>query len=77
VLLLGQALRLAQTLTGGATSLLERTSLTVSGEAVVLTLPADEEALTGLAVDRRLDAVAKALGKPGRVVIEETRRAAG
>lgn len=77
VLLLGQALRLAHTLTGGATSLLERTSLTVSGESVVLTLPADEEALTGLAVDRRLDAVAKALGKPGRVVIEESRRAAG
>ncbi|MDR6291570.1 exopolyphosphatase/guanosine-5'-triphosphate,3'-diphosphate pyrophosphatase [Inquilinus ginsengisoli] len=76
-LILGQTLRLAHTLTGGATSLLERTSLAFSGDAVVLTLPADEEALTGFAVDRRLDAVAKALGRPGRVAVEESRRAAG
>lgn len=76
-LTLGQTLRLAHTLTGGATSLLERISLAVSGDVLVLTLPADQEALTGVVVERRLDALARAIGKPGRVVVEESRRAAG
>jgi exopolyphosphatase/guanosine-5'-triphosphate,3'-diphosphate pyrophosphatase len=67
--LLGQALRLANTLTGGASSLLERTVLTVEDGEVVLSLPVDEVTLAGEAVQRRLDAVAKALNRTGRIVV--------
>jgi len=67
--LLGQALRLANTLTGGASSLLERTELAVEDGEVVLSLPVDEVTLAGEAVQRRLDAVAKALDRTGRIVV--------
>jgi exopolyphosphatase/guanosine-5'-triphosphate,3'-diphosphate pyrophosphatase len=67
--LLGTTLRLAHTLTGGASTLLERTSLTLSDDKVVLTLPADEASLVGDAVYRRLDGVARATGRKAAIEI--------
>ncbi len=66
-LVLGLALRLAHTLSGGATGLLKRTSLKVSGERLVLTLPEDGSVPSGEAVQRRVDALAKALNRKGDV----------
>ena len=67
-LVLGLALRLAHTLTGGATALLQRTVLKVSGERLVLILPDDGSVPSGEVVQRRLDALAKALNRKGEVV---------
>lgn len=67
-LVLGLALRLAHTLTGGATALLQRTALKVSGERLVLTLPDDFSVPAGETVQRRLDALAKALNRKGEIV---------
>ena len=67
-LVLGLALRLAHTLSGGATALLERTSLKVSGERLVLTLPEDGSVPSGEAVQRRVDSLAKALNRKGDIV---------
>ncbi|MBP2227306.1 exopolyphosphatase/guanosine-5'-triphosphate,3'-diphosphate pyrophosphatase [Azospirillum agricola] len=66
-LVLGLALRLAHTLSGGATALLERTSLKVVGERLVLTLPDDGTVPSGEAVQRRVDALAKALNRKGDI----------
>jgi exopolyphosphatase/guanosine-5'-triphosphate,3'-diphosphate pyrophosphatase len=66
---IGLTLRLAHTLTGGATSLLARTRLSVDGEFLQLALPADEQALTGDVVSRRLETLGRAMRKTGRVVI--------
>lgn len=66
---MGLALRLAHTLTGGATRLLERARLSVGSEQIELILPPDEAALTGDVVQRRLDALAKAMGRTGRLVV--------
>ena len=67
-LVLGLALRLAHTLTGGATALLQRTALKVSGERLVLILPEDGSVPAGEVVQRRLDALAKALNRKGEVI---------
>ncbi|WP_109154618.1 Ppx/GppA family phosphatase [Azospirillum sp. TSO5] len=67
-LVLGLALRLAHTLSGGATALLERTSLKVGDGRVVLTLPDDRSVPSGEAVQRRIDALAKAMNLKGDVV---------
>ncbi|WP_448204191.1 Ppx/GppA phosphatase family protein [Azospirillum sp. sgz302134] len=67
-LVLGLALRLAHTLTGGATALLQRTTLKVVGERLVLTLPDDFSVPAGEAVQRRLDALAKALNRKGEII---------
>lgn len=75
-ILLGTTLRLAHTMTGGASTLLERTSLTLSDDAVVLTLPADEASLAGDVVERRLDGVARATGRRWAVEIAERHAAA-
>ncbi|MBP2294405.1 Ppx/GppA family phosphatase [Azospirillum rugosum] len=64
---LGLALRLAHTLTGGATALLQRTTLKVAGERLTLTLPDDNSVPAGEAVQRRLDALAKALNRKGEI----------
>lgn len=66
-LVLGLALRMAHTLTGGATALLQRTALKVSGERLVLTLPEDGSVPSGEAVTRRLDALAKVLNRAGEI----------
>jgi exopolyphosphatase / guanosine-5'-triphosphate,3'-diphosphate pyrophosphatase len=61
--IVGLALRLAYTLCGGAPKLLPRTSLAVDGGAVELTVPAGDLVFGGETVQRRLDALAKALGR--------------
>ncbi len=67
--LLGATLRLAHTVTGGASALLDRTRLSRSEGVIRLELPPDEAALAGDVVQRRLDAVAKILGCTGEIVI--------
>ncbi|MEQ8967075.1 MAG: Ppx/GppA family phosphatase [Azospirillaceae bacterium] len=66
---LGAALRLAHTLTGGASGLLSRTRLLVDGDTVELVLPPDAETLGGDVVARRLQSLAKAMGLAGRVIV--------
>lgn len=68
-LVLGLALRLAHTLTGGASALLRRTSLKLAGEELLLTLPEDSSVLAGEVVERRLNALANALNRVGRIVL--------
>lgn len=67
---LGMALRLAHTLSGGAAEVLIRTELYVGDDTVWLVLPEDEMTLAGDAVVRRLDTLAKAMGRVGRVTVE-------
>jgi len=67
-LVLGLALRLAHTLSGGAPGLLRQTTLKLGGETLALTLPGEAAALYGEVVQRRLDALAKALGRRGEIV---------
>lgn len=58
---IGLALRLAQTLSGGAPGLLEQTRLTIAGDRLILVLPADGSVLASEAVDRRFERLARAL----------------
>ncbi len=67
--LLGAALRLGHTLSGGAVGVLEHTRLQMTPEAVLLWLPEDEACLGGDVVQRRLNSVANLLGRTGRIVI--------
>jgi len=59
----GLALRLAYTLTGGVPGLLEGSALKLTDGKLVLTLMSDHALLAGEAVQRRLDALARVLGK--------------
>jgi exopolyphosphatase / guanosine-5'-triphosphate,3'-diphosphate pyrophosphatase len=59
----GLALRLAYTLTGGVPGLLDGSALKLNDSKLVLTLLSDHALLAGDSVQRRLDALAKALGK--------------
>lgn len=68
-LVLGLALRLAHTLSGGATAQLQRTSLRLTEEALELTLPGDAAELNGDVVSRRLDALARALNRKARITV--------
>ena len=67
---LGLALRLAHTLSGGAAEVLTRTELIVDPDTVWLVLPEEETTLAGDAVVRRLDALARAMQRSGRVSFE-------
>lgn len=73
---LGQALRLAQTLTGGVAGLLQRTSLGLGDDAVTLMLPEDSRVLVGDVVQRRLDALAKTVKRTGTIAYRPKPRAA-
>jgi exopolyphosphatase/guanosine-5'-triphosphate,3'-diphosphate pyrophosphatase len=66
---LGLALRLAYTLCGGATSLLAGASLTRERDRIVLRIAPEFADLRVDAVERRLDALAKAIGLPSEVRI--------
>jgi len=66
-IVLGLALRLAHTVTGGAMNLLQRTSLVLGDEHLTLSLPEDSKCLIGEVVERRLEALAKALGRTGAI----------
>ena len=59
---LGLALRLGYTLCGGALSLLDQVGLRREGDGIVLELPASGSLFMGEAVQRRLDALGRALG---------------
>jgi exopolyphosphatase/guanosine-5'-triphosphate,3'-diphosphate pyrophosphatase len=65
---LGLAFRLAYTLTGGAETLIERTSLRLDGDSVILTIPERSALFSGEAVQRRLEALARALGRRAQIV---------
>lgn len=65
---LGLALRLAYTLCGGALDLLSDVRLVREGDALFLELPAPSGVLLGEAVQRRLDALGRALGLGSRAV---------
>ncbi len=60
---LGLALRLAHSLTGGLTGLLNRIGLRLAADRLELLLPADLSNLRGDVVDRRLEALARALNR--------------
>ena len=61
---LGVALRLALTLTGGAIALLRHVEVTERGEGLQILLRGPARALAGEVVDRRVAALAAALGRP-------------
>jgi exopolyphosphatase/guanosine-5'-triphosphate,3'-diphosphate pyrophosphatase len=60
---LGLALRLGHSLTGGLTGLLNRIGLRLAADRLELLLPADLAGLRGDVVDRRLEVLAKALNR--------------
>ena len=66
--LVGASLRLAHTLCGGIPGLLGRTALKAGKNRLTLILPAEGDVFGGEAIERRLQAVARALGVEGRVV---------
>lgn len=59
---LGKALRLAVTVSGGTREVLRSASLSLEGDSLVLTLPGNGSVVSGDALERRLKALAKALG---------------
>lgn len=65
----GLAIRLGQRLSGGLAGPLERSSVTLSEEAVTLALPAQDTGFYGEAVERRHGALASGLGR--RAVLAE------
>jgi exopolyphosphatase / guanosine-5'-triphosphate,3'-diphosphate pyrophosphatase len=65
---LGLALRLAYTLCGGALELLDQVGLAREAHAIVLELPQTGSLFTGEAVQRRLDALARAFNLATRTV---------
>ena len=75
-LVLGLALRLAFTLTGGAARLLGGTALYSENGTLVLALPAGLDAMVGDVVRRRLDAIAKARGEQARIDLGNDERPA-
>jgi exopolyphosphatase/guanosine-5'-triphosphate,3'-diphosphate pyrophosphatase len=64
---LGVAFRLGYTLTGGAPGLIRDTSLSLEGDVVMLTVPEHTAIYTGEAVQRRLEALGRALGRRATV----------
>jgi exopolyphosphatase/guanosine-5'-triphosphate,3'-diphosphate pyrophosphatase len=60
---IGQTFRLAYTLTGGAPDLLGETNLSQDADALVLSVPEHTAIYTGEAVQRRLEALARTLGR--------------
>jgi exopolyphosphatase/guanosine-5'-triphosphate,3'-diphosphate pyrophosphatase len=65
---LGLALRLGYTLTGGAPMLIGNTSVALDPASVTLTVPEHTAIYTGEAVQRRLDALGRTLGR--RTVVQ-------
>jgi exopolyphosphatase/guanosine-5'-triphosphate,3'-diphosphate pyrophosphatase len=72
--LLGLGLRLAYSL-AAAPALLDRTALARSGSRLTLNLPKGEEAMFGEAVQRRLEALGRALDLPIGTATLTNRRA--
>lgn len=76
-LVTGLALRLAYSVSGATVELLKRTALSRDDGRLMLLLPAGEQAMYGEAVQRRLDALGKALGLSTAVGEMEPRCSAG
>ena len=66
---LGTALRLAHTLTAGATGVLRQSSLEFDNTSVALRLGPGDSVLDGEVVSRRLEALARALDRPAATLI--------
>src|SRR5215469_3748651 len=64
---IGLALRLAYTLTGGVPGLLRGSSLRVTDAKLTLNVMSDHALLLGEAVQRRLDALGRCLGRPAEI----------
>jgi len=62
-LVLGLALRLAYSLSGATQRLLRETSLRLAGDRLTVVLPKNGGVMYGEAVDRRLEALGRALGR--------------
>jgi exopolyphosphatase / guanosine-5'-triphosphate,3'-diphosphate pyrophosphatase len=69
---LGRALRLAYTLCGGAMELLDQVRLRREGQSLLLELPPVGNLFSGEAVQRRLDALGRALGLETRAARRKT-----
>ncbi|MFN4310574.1 MAG: hypothetical protein ACK4FK_08280 [Ferrovibrio sp.] len=63
----GLAMRLGQTLSAGVPGILSDCKLRPNGNGIVLEIPAQHAALDGEAVQRRMEAFAKALNRAGEV----------
>jgi len=70
----GLALRLAYALSAATPAILRRSAVTVADGRLNLRLPKGHEALLGEAVERRLQALATALGKSSAVIVGSDRR---
>jgi|HubBroStandDraft_1064217.scaffolds.fasta_scaffold00005_91 exopolyphosphatase/guanosine-5'-triphosphate,3'-diphosphate pyrophosphatase len=68
---IGLAFRLGYTLTGGVPELIGETSLALDAAVVTLTIPEHTAIYTGEAVQRRLDALGRALGRRTVVKVGE------
>jgi exopolyphosphatase/guanosine-5'-triphosphate,3'-diphosphate pyrophosphatase len=64
---IGLSLRLAYTLTGGVPGLLRGTSLRLTDSKLVLNVMSEHTLLLGEAVQRRLDALGRCLGRPTEI----------
>jgi len=73
---LGLALRLAYTLCGGALELLRDVQLSRDSNALMLELPEKGSLFQGETVERRLGALARALGLNPQITRQRARRAA-
>jgi exopolyphosphatase/guanosine-5'-triphosphate,3'-diphosphate pyrophosphatase len=67
----GLALRLGDRLSGGVPALLSDTQLEVDGDVLVLRLAPHRSPLQGEAVEKRLQALGRALSSSARIVIDE------
>lgn len=63
----GLAIRFAQRLSGGVAAALERASIALEDDVIVLSLPVDDHSLIGEAAERRLKQFAQAMGKGYRI----------
>jgi exopolyphosphatase / guanosine-5'-triphosphate,3'-diphosphate pyrophosphatase len=73
--ILGLALRLAYTLSGGALDLLDKVRLAREPDGIALELPPSGHLFSGEAVQRRLDALGRALGLATRIIRRQPIRA--
>ncbi|HEX6956512.1 MAG TPA: Ppx/GppA family phosphatase [Ferrovibrio sp.] len=69
----GLAIRLGQTLSGGVPGILGDCKLRLNGNGLLLEIPAQHAALFGESVQRRLEALGKAIGRIGEVRIGKAR----
>ena len=74
-LVLGLALRLAYSLSGATRKLLRETSLRLAGDRLTLVLPKNGGVMYGEAVDRRLEALGRAIGRSVATVNAKARGA--